>query len=289
MEENLGNFQCPRCAYTTTTKRYLLSHLRSVRPCATILCSRSREEILAELVPKRNTNDPFKCSYCDASFRTKQSRSRHQLHYCKARPTTKETQGEVNGLRRLVEQLAQEVQDLKKTVASAPSTQPINNITQNVLNATQNITINVRSFGQENIAHIKENKEFLTNCFLQKDIKTLLERIHCDEEHPENHNIKMKSLKRDMVETFIDGRWIVADTDETLDELVNKGYRILRYHCYKNKDDIKCECEDETEYDELYDWLESVYSCKEVREPIKRQLIFLIINICTLLKQQFET
>lgn len=118
---DITNFTCPRCSYATTAKRYLLSHLRTVRPCEPKDCNQSREDILAELLPKRNNDEPFRCMYCDMCFNTKQSRSRHQLHYCKQRHVLEQQHNEVDALRQLVESLSQEITNLKNQVVHSPS------------------------------------------------------------------------------------------------------------------------------------------------------------------------
>lgn len=37
---------------------------------------------------------------------------------------------------------------------------------------------------------------------MNKDILSLIENIHCDKKHPENHNIRIRSLKKNLMETF---------------------------------------------------------------------------------------
>jgi len=155
-----------------------------------------------------------------------------------------------------------------------------NSIHTNNLN---NITINIRSFGHENISHIENDKEYMTQCFLNKDVMGLLKDIHLDKAHPENFNVRIRSTKQELMETFEDGRWIVSDQEETLDELVNKGYRILNFYSYRNKDHIVDECENgDEEYYETRDWLEELYSNIKVRKPLKRKLLILFMNNKTL-------
>jgi hypothetical protein len=84
------------------------------------------------------------------------------------------------------------------------------------------------------------------------------------------------------METFINGKWIFTDQDDTLDELVKKGYRVLKSHMHKNKNNII----DEYELDDYYnfaEWLESVYDDDKIRKPMKKQLLLLFLNNKTLL------
>ena len=141
----------------------------------------------------------------------------------------------------------------------------------------------MKSFGFENIHHLESDKDYMTRCLLNKDVIQLLENIHCDVEHPENVNVKIRSTKNELMETFIDGRWIISDQEETLDELLNKGYRILNLFRHRNKDHIINECEDgEDEYQELQGWLEDLYSNAQLRKPLKRKMLILFMNNKTL-------
>ena len=118
---------------------------------------------------------------------------------------------------------------------------------------------------------------------MMNNIVPLIENIHFDKEHPENHNVKIKSIKQELMETFVDGKWIITDTDDTLNELINKGYRVLNYHSRKNKNDIIDTEMNEDEYDDVLSWLEKIYEDKKTRKPIKKQLLLLFLNNKTML------
>ena len=118
---------------------------------------------------------------------------------------------------------------------------------------------------------------------MMNNIAPLIETIHFDREHPENHNMQLKSSKQELMQTFVDGNWIITDADDTLNELINKGYRVLNYHSRKNKDDIIDKEMDEEEYDDVVGWLEKIYEDKKTRRPIKKQLLLLFINNKTML------
>lgn len=158
----------------------------------------------------------------------------------------------------------------KHTCNNKPSITYNTNITAN------NIVIVRNSFGSENITYLP--KEFLNSCILMNDIVSLIENIHFDTDHPENHNIKIKSTKQELMETYVNGKWIVTDTNDTLNELINKGYRILNKHTRKNKKDIIETEMDEQEYDDVIKWLEKIYENKRMRKPIRKKLLLLFLN-----------
>lgn len=84
----------------------------------------------------------------------------------------------------------------------------------------------------------------------------------------------LKSTKMELMETFVDGKWIITDCEETLTELIQKGYRILRFYSHKNKRQL---IEDD-EYGDIMEWLESIYDDHKVQKPLKRQLLILFMN-----------
>lgn len=84
------------------------------------------------------------------------------------------------------------------------------------------------------------------------------------------------------------GRWIIADSDETLTTLIRNGYRVLDEHSRKHKDHILQEelDGDHTEFHNIKDWLEDVYSNETIQKPIKRKLLILFLNNKTLLLEK---
>ena len=264
---NVTIYECKRCGYSTTYKSALLKHFDRKILCCPAKCDLSREELLAEY-EKPSNEDKYKCQQCGKCFTSSQGKYQHKKH-CKV------------DQKQMVDSLMTKVSELEAKLNNV-TTGATNNIGQ--INTTNNIQQNIinvqlKDFGHENIKHIEENKAFLTNCLLQRDIKSLIEIIHCDKEYPENHTVRLKSLKYDLMETYVDGNWIITDKEETLDELVNKGYRVLRFHSHKNKKDILEECDDdENEYEDIVSWLESIYEDNKIRKPIRRQLLILFMN-----------
>lgn len=91
-------------------------------------------------------------------------------------------------------------------------------------------TININNFGNERIIHI--TKDFLDDCLKRSNngMKNLFKEIHFNIQIPENHNIRVLSKKQNMLEKYIDGVWHPCDKNNTLDEMIKKGYRILFKH-----------------------------------------------------------
>lgn len=216
----------------------------------------------------KKDNKPLVCEYCDTTFAHQSSKSRH-IKNCKHRNDC------IEDLKVKVKMLTDKVNMLQDNNHS---------FTNNTTNNNNNIgTINVqnvhlRDFGQENIEYLSDN--FISRCFANRDILRLIEIIHCDKQHPENHNVRIRSQKRQQIEIRENARWMVKDEDEALTDLIQNGYRVLVRHGFRHKHNIiKEELDDvEEEYHCIRDWLEHVYDNKNEQKPIKRKLMLLLLS-----------
>lgn len=279
--------KCPRCDYTTKYIFNLRKHLQRKSICQPTLSDTPINQILTSIERNEANGYIHKCDNCDKRFKSLQSKQKHQIRCTVV--TNNDTNANVVVFQEQFRILQEHVKTLEQKIDSLPKSSHTVTNTDNSIhnNAVNQVVINLKSFGQENLKHIETDKQFLTNCLISKDIKSLIESIHCDKAHPENHNVRIKSTKQELMETFVDGGWIVSDQEETLDELLNKGYRVLRLHSHRNKNEIKAECDDDDdEYDSLVSWLEDVYDDKKVRKPIKRQLLILFMNRRTMLLEK---
>lgn len=253
---------CRRCGHTSTTKTNLLKHLRRKNKCETVNEDIDVNEYIELLLKKEYKDVTYSCDFCESKFNTYQSRWRHHK-VCKQRANMDKKDKEILLLKK-------ELEDLK---AKMNITNITNNTTQ--INIQNNITL--KDFGHENISHLPH--EFLNWCFANKDIVKLMENIHCDKEHPENHNIRIRSQKRQQIETRENDKWTVKDEDEALTDCIRNGYRILVKHAYKHKNNIiENELENEDEYDSIRHWLDSIYDDHHKQKPIKRNLLLLFLS-----------
>ena len=220
---------CKRCLHATTTKSNLLSHLRNKKPCNVdkdgldITIQTYIEELLTVVQePKK-----YACAHCNYQFNHSQSMYRH-IKTCKKKPQPTKDEKDI-----LIEKLQAELQNYKK--------QGGNTVINNNNGTIINITINKNNFGSEDTSYI--NEEFIKFCVENpsRGITQLIENIHYNPEHPENHNIRCRSLKNNVFEKLIDSEWTLCDASNTLDELIKKGYRIMNTYYMENihnNDDI---------------------------------------------------
>lgn len=108
-----------------------------------------------------------------------------------------------------------------------------NDNSHTTVNNTVNNTININNFGNENIKYL--NKDYLSNlleCAFTA-LPKLIEKIHFNPEHPENHNIMITNKKQPYVRVLKNDQWQLQDKQETLDHLLDEKYYILENH-YSN-------------------------------------------------------
>lgn len=139
--------------------------------------------------------------------------------------------------------LRKELNELKAQVAilldrHASSTVNNNNKTK-IGNQTNNnnITININAFGRENTEHIDDKA--ILSCIgrVYKSIPALLEKIHFDPEHPENHNIKITNKKLPYASVMGDNnKWKTVDRKDAIESMVINGYNMLDEKYAENKE-----------------------------------------------------
>ena len=245
-------FTCKRCNYETIYKKSLIKHLEKQKECPVINQDIDRTLLIQELTHKNEQEYIYKCQNCNKVLKHKSSLSRHEANCSKKQ-------------NKHIKELESRIEKLEKKTLVATKNKTINN-TQNIIN------INLRDFGSENHSHL--SKDLLHKWFANKQIAELIENLHFD--------VRLKSSKKELVEIYQNGRWLVKDQDQILTELIQNGYRILRMHGYKNKSDIM----DEEEIDEVVKWLEKVYEDRKAQKPIKRDLIILLINNETMILER---
>jgi hypothetical protein len=104
------------------------------------------------------------------------------------------------------------------------------NITNNN-NNNNNMTININSFGKESLDHITLDnyKKYLNGFF--PGFVNFIEKIHFDETAPQNHNLCITNLKSKFICVYDNGKWIVKDKDDIIDNLITKKYNLLGEKC----------------------------------------------------------
>lgn len=212
--------ECKRCGKEFASKQSLQRHLLKETECPA-LAAFSRETLLSELNQKKTKESLYNCKKCGKVFNTRQSKYKHETYHCSNEATNSVLIERVKTLEERVRRF-----EITSSIASSSTTQ-----NYNIENLTNNsITINLNNFGQKSLHHI--NEQFLTTCLFSCNagIRNLMKEIHFNPDIPQNHNIRLLSKKQNTLEKFSDGSWHPCDKNNTLDDMIRKGYRILFRH-----------------------------------------------------------
>ena len=172
-----------------------------------------------------------------------------------------------------------EIKELRNTVAKLLKKKMQNiNITNNKITnnkiTNNNLMVNINSFGNESLSHITINdyKRFLSGLF--PGFIGFIEKVHFDENAPENHNICITNMNSKYLFTHDKGEWLSKDKADTIDKFIAKKYNIL-----VDKFD---ELEEKNELDdkilERFNIFSKNYQDKEAQKNTKNDIMLMIYN-----------
>lgn len=209
--------KCERCGYTTTRRSTFAQHLGRKFPCKPKLSDKASGSQLAELlVPKAK---PYKCATCARSYGSKSALRYHNQTPCQPRPCP--LPDDINSLRTLVEHLTIKCADLEAR----------NRELEAQLGNRPSTSTTLNPFGSEDTSYIPN--EVLDNCAelvrsnRESAITHTLQRVFFDEHHPENHNVRLKSVRMGTVEIFKEGGWVPGDLKDTAKKMAIKCQHII--------------------------------------------------------------
>jgi hypothetical protein len=273
---------CARCQYSTNRRLNFERHIRSNRhivntrrlPLITIETKQSTSKTKT-VVPERLEPQVLACKYCDKTFHWPSGLSRHIKYYCK--------HNKDEDLKELVRLLNKQNDDLKKDKEYL--SRQIDLLSKKL--KIQNVSYQNNCYGNQNngiqnniniLNHTDTSYDFLTDKDYIKCIKTcnycvksLIEKVHFNKEHPENMNIYISSMKTDYLMVYKDGIWNIVDRASHIDNLYDMN-----------------ECQLETWYDEYKykkpDLIESFERYLHNREDneiinrVKKDILYLLYN-----------
>ena len=199
----------------------------------------------------------FECDYCDKKFKFKQGKSKHMKNRCfkKQQLEKIEKEKKTEYWKKLFEQAEKEKEEIKKEKEEIKKekekkeeridklvkqieillTKVGNNNT--TINNTNNIII--RNLGNENISYLS-NRFFtkLLHAGPYASIPRIVKRIHFNEKHPENMNLKIKDKNEPFISVFEDNEWKQKDRKETIKEIVHDKFQLIDEKYEEVKDDF---------------------------------------------------
>ena len=239
---------CERCGYKTNRLANLKSHLYRKRTCEDILgCGKS----ILDLKNIFDSNLEFNCG-CGAKFSSKQGMNQHK------RVCQTYDERNVN-----IKQIIQENVKLKEALESAQK-----NTFNNNNNTNTDIDTIACDFGNEDISYVIKDTDFLEKCLkdlFTTGIESVVKKIYFDDEHLENHSIKMQNIKENQVMIKQNGNWVRKHIYGPAQKMIYKSKVILHLHYvqsgeYQRKLDEMME-HDDIQIDYKNDYMYNVTMC----------------------------
>ena len=156
------------------------------------------------------------CDYCNAKFITYANKRRHEIHRCKENPSTMKYK--IHKLEKDKKKLEKKIEKMMYKMCT------INNTTNN--NNTNNIIV-VNNYGKENTDYLTAEKidKLLDRTY--DSIQDLIKMLHFNEEHPENHNVKITNKKEPFALVWNDPIWEIRKKKTVVKDMVDKGYVMI--------------------------------------------------------------
>ena len=224
-------YACSICKCSFQTKQHYNDHMLSVK-------HRLRAD---------KTVDLFSCETCGKQYMYQSGLSVHKKK-CMNKEQINSLVKNQKRLERHNEELMQEREFLRKQVEDlydkfeqlnpTPVVQPLvqNNNTTNTTNnnncienqTNNNLHVHINSFGNENLDYI--TNDFIHGCVnrIYESVPTIVEKMHFDPAHPENHNFKIPNKKLPHASVMSeDQKWKLMDRQEAINNMIDKGYNII--------------------------------------------------------------
>ena len=211
--DNINNlFTCLYCNNKLKHKSSYYRHLKN--------CKKAKE---------------LKCNYCEKVFNNHSSYYRHMKHFCKHK--LEEDNIIDNNFKNKLIPFNQNSHNATNTNTNHSHNSTVNNVGQ------INNNIIIKNFGAEDTSHLTDEFMYEMIRAPHKMMLPMIEKIHLDENKPENKNIKVPNIRENTYKVYDQGKWLYKDRDEIIKDMIDaKCYEVDRFFTDKienNKTDFE--------------------------------------------------
>jgi len=232
-------FKCNECNEEFKYNSLLKRHQSRKRNCMTDDdYNKKIADLTTEIETKINQSfeNKTKCLFCEKEYLNKGNLSKHIHNVCLIKKNLEQTKTIIiqqqkektmeNNIKNMENKLAKIIKNQSKNINI---TNNINTINNNNIN--NNVMININSFGKEDLSHISldDYKKYLSG-FFHGFIK-FIEKVHFDDNMPENKNICITNLKSKYIHIFENNQWTTKEKRDVLDKFIQKKYNTLVDKC----------------------------------------------------------
>jgi hypothetical protein len=214
------------------------------------------------------------CKYCEKEFSSRQTLLRHEKKYCKQKEdlTTKlDIQAEI--IERLEEERREYKMEKEKLYKQIEELiKKAGNTTIHHGSTITNNTINLNSYGKEDLSHITESfkTQLIKGPFGM--IPKMIEAVHFNDKKPENKNISLSNMNGKYISVYKDGKWLYCNKNDVMDELMETNYYILDSH-YEGNDGVLNETQKKR-----YEKFQDKYGDGDLEKNTKEEINLIFLN-----------
>lgn len=233
-------YECEKCNFITENKKDYQKHLKTKKHMNNVgeLDTNVIYPKYAQNIPFDTiSEDAFECDFCNATFKYKSGKYRHQNNNCKAKKSQIVIIEQMRSeMRQQEERHSEQMKELMRITEIALSKPSGGN--RNNCNNTTNNNIIIHAYGKEDVSFIKD-KEFLKMLNSPgTSVQTLVKKIHFNEEHPENKNVKITNRKEPYAKVYNGDKWLLKDKKDTISDLVEDKMNMLDNKFDELQDDM---------------------------------------------------
>ena len=177
------------------------------------------------------------CKFCKKRYKHYQSRWKHEKKCKSLALVIKEEK--IEDLEVQILKLKKDMEELKVN-SKGPNIVGNNNVIsnqQNILNQQNNIVIN--NFGSEDMSYIScDDIKMLLMAGPYTSIPKLVNRIHFDKDHPENHNLAITNKKSKWGSIRKNNKWQIIKIKDMLDKIIATKFEYIDETYKEIKKDI---------------------------------------------------
>ena len=240
-------YDCECCKFSTKLKSNYLRHLKTKKHFNKINShpkvtkkspfSHPKVTIFSEVI-----NENLICKYCNKQFKYKQGMYRHIKYSCKKNNDEgmKELARLMNEIKEQNKSKDNQIEQMQKQIDKLTNKLQIQtlNLQNNTLNNIQNnFHIKLLNHNETDYSHLSD-KDYIF-CMKENNfcVKKLIEKVHFNDEKPENKNIYISNIKSSYVMLYKDNKWQIVNRKEQIDDLYEYNEILLEewYENYKDK------------------------------------------------------
>jgi len=190
-------------------------------------------------ISHHNGKENYNCKYCNKKYTRIDNLNRHIAKTCKKKKEFDEIELKKKYIfdkqNQIIESQSQQIvkfeKMLEKTAKQVNNTQNNDNSNNKTIN-----NIHINNYGEENLEMLTD--DFKKQCVRHpyKALVNIIERIHFNDEYPENKNIRLLNKRDNKIQVKDNGKWNYKNKEKTIrDAIDDSNIKLEQFYQEKSK------------------------------------------------------